>query len=164
MALHKRWIKVLLACQSELGYQIKVKRNLIRSLVGFEHNAMHIEDCECLIERILILMRAERLLVRLQKDLLSAIDTLDETKKKILRLRHKEYLEYQDIALRSGLKVRSVFYQYNKAVELILRKFTERGYTDTELLEGLQGDSLIIDGFCKNEVRERRVKSVRCGT
>ncbi|GEM_PF-4716203 len=164
MALNKRWIKVFLACQSELGYQIKVKRNLIHTLVGFNHNAMHIEDCECLFERIRKLIKAEKLLIKLQEDLRRAIASLDETKKKILHLRHKEYLDYQDIALRSGLKIRSVFYQYNKAVERILSKFIERGYTDKDLIEGLEGDPLIIDGFCKNELRERRTSSVRCCT
>lgn len=164
MALNKKWIKVFLACQSEMGYQIKIKSNLIRNLVSFSHNAMHIEDCESIIERILILMRARELLIKLQADIKESIKALDTTKRRILYLRHKESLDYLDIAACLGLKLRSVFYQYNKAVEGILKRFIKKGYTDNQLIEALQGDPLILDGFCKNELRERRANSVRCCT
>ncbi len=164
MALNKKWIKVFLACQAEMGYQIAIKGNLIRNLVSFSHNAMYIEDCESIIERIITLMKARRLLIKLRKDIKGAIATLDITKRQILYLRHKESLDYLEIATRLGLKLRSVFYQYNKAVECILKRFIQQGYTDKELISALEGDPLILDGFCKNELRERRTNSVRCCT
>jgi hypothetical protein len=44
-----------------------------------------------------------------------------------------------------------VFYQYDKAVTSISKRLERLGYTDNGLIEALQGDPLIIEGFCINE-------------
>ncbi|MGI6213423.1 MAG: hypothetical protein ACOYIQ_02580 [Christensenellales bacterium] len=149
--LNKKWTKVFLTCLGDMGYQINVKKNLITVLTSYNHNITHIEDCESLLNRIRALRRAQETLAGIKLDLTRAYSALDEKKRRILYLRHKKHYEYQVIAECTGLKLRSVFYQYDKAVTSISKRLERLGYTDNGLIEALQGDPLIIEGFCINE-------------
>ena len=128
----------------------------MKTLLSFDHNASFVEDCESLFIKVNSLIIASDILAGIKDDMFRSFCKLDYTKRRILFLRHKKNMEYNDIANEVGIKVRAVFYQYNKAVDLITAYLDTTGYTDRFLINVLNDDALIVDEFRRNEIREKR--------
>lgn len=154
--MDRKWVKVFLSSLDKMSFQVGVKRNLMKTFLSFEHNASYIEDAEQMFFKIQRLIEASNMLLEIKEDMNISFSKLDDTKRRILFLRHRKNMEYNDIAKDVGIKIRSVFYQYNKAVDIILKNLVNIGYTDKLLLDYLNDDSLMIDEFRRNDIREKK--------
>ena len=104
--MDRRWVKVFLSSLGKIKYQVGVKKNLVKTLLSFEHNASFVEDCECLFRKVNNLIVVSDILSNIKDDMNKSFCKLDYTKKRILFLRHKKNMEYNDIANEVGIKVR----------------------------------------------------------